>query len=246
MKRDSELSGYFEEAASWDADRIAQGRRTVRLALGVAGAGWLAVLALSGSLMLLMPLKQVEPFVVRVDNATGIVDVVPVYAGHATMPEAVTRYLLAHYVMVCERFNYATAESDYEECGAFHTAQRNAAWYALWNPTNPSSPLNLYKDGTSVRAQITSLSFFKRANGVGDLAQVRYVKAKRAAGSATEESTHWIATIQYAYAEASTDPKVRAWNPLGFKVVDFRPEPEVLPEGAAPATALTGSTAAKP
>ena len=246
MKRDAELSGYFEEAASWDADRIAQGRRTVRLALGVAGAGWLAVLALSGSLMLLMPLKQVEPFVVRVDNATGIVDVVPVYAGHVTMPEAVTRYFLAHYVMVCERFNYATAESDYEECGAFHTAQRNAAWYARWNPTNPSSPLNLYKDGTSVRAQITSLSFFKRANGVGDLAQVRYVKAKRAAGSATEESTHWIATIQYAYAEASTDPKVRAWNPLGFKVVDFRPEPEVLPEGAAPATALTGSTAAKP
>ena len=72
------------------------------------------------------------------------------------------------------------------------------------------------------------------------------MKAKRAAGSATEESTHWIATIQYAYAEPSTDPKVRAWNPLGFKVVDFRPEPEVLPEGAAPATALTGSTAAKP
>ena len=126
MKRDAELSGYFEEAASWDADRIAQGRRTVRLALGVAGAGWLAVLALSGSLMLLMPLKQVEPFVVRVDNATGIVDVVPVYAGHVTMPEAVTRYFLAHYVTVCERFNYATAESDYEECGAFHTAQRNA------------------------------------------------------------------------------------------------------------------------
>ena len=99
------------------------------------------------------------------------------------MPEAITRYLLTHYVTVCERFNYATAESDYEECGAFHTAQRNQAWYALWNPNNPASPLNAYKDGTSVRAQVTSVSFFKRANGVGDLAQVRYVKAKRAAGS---------------------------------------------------------------
>ena len=110
------------------------------------------------------------------------------------MPEAVTRYLLTHYVTVCERFNFATAESDYEECGAFHTAQRNQAWYALWNPTNPASPLNVYKDGTTVRAQVTSVSFFTRASGVADLAQVRYVKAKRAAGSANEETTHWIAT----------------------------------------------------
>lgn len=245
MKRDPELKGYFEEAASWDADRLATAKRTVRLALGVAGAGWIATLALAAALMLLMPLKRVEPFVVRVDNATGVVDVVPVYAGHSALPEAVTRYLLTHYILVCERFNYATAESDYEECGAFHTALRNQAWYTLWNPTNPASPLNIYKDGTSVRAQVTSVSFFKRASGVGDLAQVRYVKAKRAAGSAMEETTHWIATLQYAYADPSSDPRVRGWNPLGFKIVDFRPEPEVLTEPGPASTALA-TTAAPP
>src|SRR5207253_7669490 len=240
MRPDPALEGYFEEAASWDADRLRQGRRTVRLALGVAGAGWLAVLALAGALMGLMPLKRVEPFVVRVDNSTGVVDVVPVVTAHSGVPEAVTRYLLTHYVTVCERFNYATAESDYEECGAFQTAVRNQAWYALWNPTNPASPLNVYKDGTRVRAQVTSISFFRRASGVGDLAQVRYLKAKRAAGSATEEATHWIATLQYAYADPSSDPKVRSLNPLGFKIVDFRPEPEVLTDPA-PATAAATS-----
>ena len=46
-----------------------------------------------------------------------------------------------------------------------------------------------------MRAQVTSVSFFKRANGVGDLAQVRYVKAKRAGAGATEDVTHWIATL---------------------------------------------------
>src|SRR5579863_7465793 len=247
MRRDPELAGYFSEAATWDADARAQGRRTTRLALGVAGAGWIATLALAAALMLLMPLKGVEPFVVRVDNATGIVDVVPVYTGRSGLPETVTRYLLTHYVTVCERFNYATAESDYEECGAFHTALRNQAWYALWNPTNPNSPLNVYKDGSSVRSQVTSVSFFKRANGVGDLAQVRYVKAKRAARSATEETTHWIATLQYAYTDPSTDPRVRGWNPLGFKIVDFRPEPEVLTEPSPGPTALvTAATTPKP
>jgi type IV secretion system protein VirB8 len=234
MKPHAELAGYFAEAAAWDADRFAQSRRTTRLALGVAGAGWVAVLGLSIALVLLMPLKHVEPFVVRVDNATGIVDVVPVYHGTAGVQEAVTRYLLTHYVTICERFNFSTAESDYEECGAFHTALRNQAWYALWNPTNPASPLNTYKDGTTVRAQVSSVSFFKRSSGVTDLAQVRYVKAKRAAGSANEEMTHWIATLQYAYVDPSTDAKIRGWNPLGFKVVDFRPEPEVLPASPVP------------
>src|SRR5580700_6578224 len=241
MKTDPELKGYFAEAADWDADRHALGRRTVRLALAVAGAGWVAVVVLAGALMLLMPLKHVEPFVIRVDNSTGVVDVVPVYAGPTAMPEAVTRYLLTHYVTICERFNYATAESDYEECGAFHTAQRNQLWYALWNPTNAASPLNTYKDGSSVRSQVTSVSFFKRASGVGDLAQVRYVKAKRAASSASEETTHWIATLQYAYSDPSPDPKVRGWNPLGFKVVDFRPEPEMLTEAAPVANTLAAA-----
>lgn len=242
MTRDAELQGYFAEAASWDADRAAMSRRLARFALAVAGAGWVAVLLLAAALSVLMPLKRVEPFLVRVDNSTGVIDWVPVYSGRSAMPETVTRYLLTHYITVCERFNFATAESDYEECGSFHTSQRNQEWYALWNPNNPASPLNVYKDGTSVRAQVTSVSFFKRANGVGDLAQVRYVKAKRLAGSANDDMTHWIATLQYAYADPSSDPKVRAWNPLGFKIVDFRPEPEVLNEGAPAASALAATT----
>jgi type IV secretion system protein VirB8 len=242
MKNDPELEEYFAEAANWDADRRALGRRTVRLALTVAGAAWVAVVLLAGALMLLMPLKHVEPFVVRVDNSTGVVDVVPVYAGHASMPEAVTRYLLTHYITICERFNYSTAESDYEECGAFHTAQRNQLWYALWNPTNPASPLNTYKDGSSVRSQVTSVSFFKRASGVGDLAQVRYVKSKRTAGGSSEAATHWIATLQYVYADPSSDPKFRAWNPLGFKVVDFRPEREMLPENPQAGSTLAAAS----
>jgi type IV secretion system protein VirB8 len=227
MKTDAALEPYYAEAASWDADRAAMERRSARTAWWVAGGGWVCALTVAIALMLLMPLKRVEPFVIRVDNTTGLVDVVPVYVGNAPMPEAVTRYFLDHYVTVCERFNFATAESDYQECGAFHTAQRNQAWYAAWNKTNPDSPLNLYKDGTTIRAQVTSVSFFTRADGVSDLAQVRYYTGKRQAGSAEEARTYWIASIRYTFAAPSTDPEVRRWNPLGFKIVDFRPEPEV-------------------
>jgi type IV secretion system protein VirB8 len=224
-----ELAEYFREAASWDADRVVQARRSARRAWTAAAAGWACALACALSLALLMPLKRVDPFVVRVDSSTGVVDVVPVYDGKAGLEQTVTRYFLAHYLSVCERFNFATAESDYEECGAFHGAQRNQAWYALWNPNNPASPLNVHKDGSTVRVQIEAVSFFQRVSGVTDLAQVRYLKAERQGSGGDERITHWIATIQYAYTAPSKEPAIRRWNPLGFKVVEFTTEPEVPP-----------------
>src|SRR6202011_2134878 len=86
--------------------------------------------------------------------------------------------------------------------------------------------LNVYKDGSSVRVQVKSVSFFTRASGLSDLAQVRYLKAVRQGGGADEKFTHWVATIQFAYAEPAKDPKTRRWNPLGFKIIEFRSEPE--------------------
>ena len=84
----------------------------------------------------------------------------------------------------------------------------------------------MHKDGSTVRAQVESVSFFRRGTGVADLAQVRYVKAERQGSGAAERFTHWIATLQYAYTAVSKDPLVRRWNPLGFKIVDLVSEPE--------------------
>jgi len=228
MKADPAAEAYFREAASWEQDRAVEARRTSRVAWRVATAGWICAVAVGSSLLLLMPLKRVEPFVIRVDNTTGVVDVVPVYAGQSGMEQSVTRYFLTHYITVCERFNFATAESDYEECGSFHGARRNEAWSALWRKSNPASPLNVHKDGSVVRAQVESVSFFQRGSGVTDLAQIRYVKSEKQADEAAERFTHWIATVQYAYTAPSKDPRLRRWNPLGFKVVEMVSEPEVL------------------
>src|SRR5208282_6148179 len=153
----------------WDADRIAIHEQSVRTAWRVAAAAWICAMSSGVALILLVPLKRIEPYLIRVDSSTGVVDSVPIYDGTGALDESVTRYFLSHYVSVCERFNSSTAESDYEECGAFHTAQRNQIWYALWKPENPNSPLNLHRDGSELRVQIESVSFFRRGTGVQDL-----------------------------------------------------------------------------
>ncbi|HWW22071.1 MAG TPA: type IV secretion system protein [Steroidobacteraceae bacterium] len=231
--RSGSLDAYFAEASEWDRDRRDGLRREVRIAWCITIGAVICAIAASVALLLAMPLKRVDPFLIRVDRSSGVVDVVPIFAGEAPLDESVTRYFLTHYVSVCERFNFSTAESDYEECGAFHSAQRNQSWYALWNRSNPRSPLNVHRDGSAVEAQVSAVSFFTRASGISDTAQVRYLKLERAAPGAPERITHWIATIQYAYTTPATDPKVRRWNPLGFRVLDFISEAEVTGEIAA-------------
>jgi type IV secretion system protein VirB8 len=90
--------------------------------------------------------------------------------------------------------------------------------------------------------RVTSISFFQRASGVNDLAQVRYVKAKRSLDGTETAVTHWIATLQYTYVTPSKDPQVRQWNPLGFRVMEFRPEAETAPEIEAAAQPLTSTS----
>ena len=227
MSTDRTVKGYFEEAASWDADRVAQASHAAIVAWRVAAAGWLCAVGSCMALALLMPLKRVEPYLIRVDNSTGVVDVVPIFSGHAPLGESVTRYFLAHYIAVCERFAFAMAEADYQECGAFNSARLNQAMYAQWNRANPSSPLNTHKDGSSDSIRIESVSFFNRVSGTSDLAQVRYARLEHQGGGVTGRVSHWIASIEYRYGKPPDDPRTRSWNPLGFEVLDLGIEPEV-------------------
>lgn len=233
MSAEKSLAVYFDEAASWDADRAAQAVRSSKIAWGVAAAAVFVAIAASCAVMLLAPLKRVEPFVIRVDESTGLVDVVPVYAGTAKLPQIVTRYLLTHYVEICEQFYWSTAERDYEECGAFNSAGRNQVWAAEWALSSPNSPLNLHKDGSEVGIHVVSVVFFRRATGMTDLAQVRYIRTSRTGDDAGGHSTHWIANIEFTYATPSTDVRARQWNPLGFRILAFRAEEEVPGENPA-------------
>ena len=83
------------------------------------------------------------------------------YAGHASLSQAETRYFLTHYITVCERFDYSFAQSDYEECGAFNSARLNQAMYVKWSRANPSSPLNVHKDGSNDSVRIVTQHFDK-------------------------------------------------------------------------------------
>ncbi len=230
--KDASLKDYLAQAQSWELDRAQQADRSKRLAWAIAGAATILALVEAIALASLTPLKQVTPFVVRVDNSTGLIDVVPTYTGTQDPGELVTRTLLNTYVIARERYFYGTAEPDFEQVAAMHPPAMNQDWAARWNKANPQSPLNLYKDGTTVRVQVRSISFLKMASQKV-AAQVRFTRYTRPGGTGDEQAAHWVATIDYAYTAPSRDEKLRSLNPLGFKVIEYHREPEVATQPVA-------------
>lgn len=233
MHRDVALETYLLEARSWELDRARRAERSAKVAWIVAAVAAviavLAVAAVSG----LTPLKQPIPVLIRVDSSSGIVDIVPTYEGTTDIEQVVTRNLLQNYVIARERYFYGTAEADYELIASQNSPRLNQEWAALWAVNNPASPLNVYKDGTTIRTQVRSVTFLKLESGRDKLAQVRFTRSTRAGGTGEEQASHWVSTIEFAYVPPFKDDKMRSLNPLGFRVVEYRREPEVAAAGIA-------------
>lgn len=230
MSADRSLQAYLQEAASWDADRVMNVQRHARIAWRVAVGACLCALGLSAALIVLIPLKSVEPFLIRVSSGTGQVDVVPVYRGGEDFPTAIARYFLIRYVEACERFDYAMAEHDYAECGSFNSHRLNEALYHRWMRGNPRSPLNEYRDGGTVAVRIEAVSFLGSTNPDGQLAQVRFERVTRQADGVRQRTGHWIETMRYRFSGPPTSAAVRQWNPLGFEITALERRREMLHE----------------
>ena len=229
---DKEAAEYIAEGDRWALDRVEHQRGSARRAWLVAVAALLVAVCASAAVFALSPLKRVEPFLIRVDNSTGLVDVVPLYAGTADLPEVVTRHLVSEYVAQRERYIPALAETDYEQIGAYHSAQMNQAWAGMWSRTNPDSPLVRYGDSTQVTTAVEAVSFLKRTVGGASVVQVRFSTNTQRTSGAANESASFLATIEIGYGKPSTDTRMRALNPLGFKVTEYHREPVVAPVDA--------------
>lgn len=219
-----ELKRYFTEARRWDQDRLASALRSRRFAWIAAGAASALAVSATVAVALLTPLKTTEPFVIRVDQSTGAVDVVQGLSsesGPARYDEAVSKYFLAQYVRAREGYLDPAAEDAFRLVSIQSGASEQRRWADFYRGTNPQSPQNLYgPDGEAVIA-IRAISFVNE-----DVANVRFHRTVRQAQQVVESD--WIATIAFSYTRAPMTEADRLRNPLGFQVVSYRADPEVI------------------
>ncbi|MCZ2204480.1 virB8 family protein [Bartonella sp. A05] len=222
MKR-NDVGRYISEARSFDQDRILMSRRITRASLIIACVAVIIAIASSLAVIILVPLKTVEPFVIRVDNSTGIVEVVEALKeGTTNIDEAVTRYFAAKYVRTREGFSASEMQHNFKVVSLLSSTEeqnRFAQWYGA---NNPQSPQFLYKNAL-VTISIKSISFINK-----NVAQVRYYKTIHNHDGSKEVITHWVSILTFKYVQIPTSMQNRLINPLGFIVYEYRTDPEVV------------------
>src|SRR3546814_1944958 len=107
----SGLKRYFQEARSWDQDRVRSALRPTRIAWTVAAVTSVLAAATIFAVSALAPLKTVVPYVIRINQTTGAVDV-PTELTQRPMryDEAVIKYFIAQYVRVLESWKQEAGE----------------------------------------------------------------------------------------------------------------------------------------
>lgn len=219
-----DLKRYFAEARRWDQDRLSSALRSRRLAWIAAGAATALAVSATMAVILLTPLKTSEPFVIRVDQATGVVDVVrglSAESGPARYDEAVSKYFLGQYVRAREGYLDPAAEDAFRQVSALSAPAEQRRWSDLYRGSNPDSPQNLYGADGEVLIAIRAISFINDR-----VAHVRFRRTVRQARQTVE--TDWIATVAFSYTRAPMSEADRLRNPLGFQVQSYRADPEVI------------------
>ena len=216
-----DLQAYFAEARRWDEDRLGDALRSRRLAWIVAAiAGTLATAAV-GAVVVLTPLKTVEPYVVRVDRATGAVEVMTGLKGgkNLTYEEAVTKAALATYVRARESWLAPAAEANFRQVSIMSTPAEQQRWADAFRPANPASPQVVYGPAGEAQIGIRAISFI-----APKVANIRFHRSVRQGGQVLESD--WIATAAFTYTRAPMAEADRLRNPLGFQVTTYRADPE--------------------
>lgn len=220
--RTEDKEQYLEAARTWEYDRMRSAIQSRRVAWTVAaGACALAVVAV-GTIAMLMPLKTVVPYVIRVDRSTGETEIVTALKGPQprTYDDAVNRYFIAQYVRLREGWlNDAARENAYTVMLMSQQAE-SGRYLASVESGNKNAPSNLYGDKGYVSIAIRTISYLSPT-----VAQVRFSKVITM-GQNTPVAQNWNAILTFKYTTAPEHEKDRNINPLGFQVVNYRSDPE--------------------
>jgi type IV secretion system protein VirB8 len=218
----SERDQYFAAARTWADGQMQTTTREVRIAWRVAMAAGAVALLLAIALVLLVPLKSVQPYVLTVDRNTGAVEAATtVQNGRLSQNEAVMQAQLAGYVIARETFDATDLAEQYRRVQIMSAGPVARAYVAQMAANNPESPLNTLNQGDTVSIKIRSVSLIADGAGI-----VRFTATRTPVGSATGQPTNYVAAISFGFNGRPLRTADRYENPLGFQVTRYRRDAE--------------------
>lgn len=181
------------------------------------------------AVILLTPLKSVEPYIIRVDNTTGMVDIITTTKEEVVSEnETLDKFFVSNYVKLREGYYWNILQQDYIEVQIYSDPRVAEEYRAIYEGAN--SIVDEYRNNTEVNVEINSITLGESA-GVKN-ATVRFNRVIKNLQARTSVVETKIATISYDYTPtALVKEEERLINPLGFKVLTYRIDNEIMRSG---------------
>lgn len=222
----ADLMQYLEESRGLERDYLEELVRSRRAAWRVAAGAAVLTAAALAAVVALVPLKRVEAFVLRVDNATGAVDLVTTLRdGQASYGEVVDRYFLNKYVLAREAYDYETLQTSYDTTALLSSGDVQREYAALFD--GPKARDKVLANRVRILAQVRSIAPGTTRN----TALVRFTTRVIHADGTSEPEESLVATIGFRYVAGAMHEQDRLVNPLGFQVASYRVDPEIAGGG---------------
>lgn len=223
------LDRYFDEAEGWETQLVASANRRVKAAtyLSLISAGCL--LATVGAIWTVLPLKQLEPVVIVADRTTGFLEVSRPLAEAETLQadEAITMANVVRYVRAREGYDIHDVQDAFHMAKVLSGGEVARELEATFASHNTDNPVRRFGRDTTIVPHIKSVQFPNPKTAV-----VRFSTETRARSETVTD--HYTSIVRFQY---TGEPLRNAWrfdNPLGFQVVGYRRDQEVVrPENVA-------------
>jgi len=241
IEQQPDLANYYAGGKTWEETIAQRNRRSRGLAWTVATVASVIALGSIGALVLALPLKSYEPYLVEVDRNTGFLEVKrALQPGQLSENEAVTMSNIVRYIRARETYDPRSLKDDFNLAQILSTGTASTDLVNLYTANNKDNPVSRFGTRGSVAVNIKAISFPNNRTAL-----VRFATLEQTSTRSTERA--WQALVRFRYTSSPASNELRFENPLGFQVTEYRRDQETVrattntvaaPEIVEPATPL--------
>jgi len=220
------LRSYFQDGDRWEQEIVKKAKRSRSLAWFVTMIfGAITLLSLT-ALVMLVPLKSFEPYIVEVDKNTGYMEVKTGLTRSAklTDQQAVTQANVVRYIRSREGYDPFAIEQNFGIAALLSTDDAARELQELYSAANPNNPAKVLGKNKKVTVDIKSVTFSNASTAL-----VRFSTTEKADTDSIVR--HYISVVRYRYTDTPATNEWRFENPLGFQVYNYRRDQETVTPG---------------
>ncbi|NBX03936.1 MAG: hypothetical protein EBR02_07775 [Alphaproteobacteria bacterium] len=211
------------ESRNWYKDRYQHLLVQRKILTVITLLSLLCTLGTVVAIALLAPLKSVDPFVIQVDQKSGITQTVdPMSIKELTGNEAVNDFFLVQYIRSRETYSVTDLARNYNIVRVMSDpAKVYPDFVAQADPNNPRSNTARLGTGGLRTVKFKSITYINP-----QLVQARLLIEER--NDTNVVQSHKIALVAFEYIKLSLTNEERYINPIGFRVTDYRLDEDIV------------------